>query len=176
MEEKTMSGCSNPEAFERLVNSVKVKLYKTSMSILRSDDDACDAIQDTLLDAFKYFNTLKEEKYFNTWITRILINNCNDIIKKRQKISYINKECEISEDASYYDTYKSDSALESALNCLDFDLRTITVLFYYDNLSVQDISDILKIPEGTVKSRLSRAREKLFKILSEGGENDGWSR
>ena len=96
-----------------------------------------------------------------------------NIIKKRQKISYINKECEISEDASYYDTYKSDSALESALNCLDFDLRTITVLFYYDNLSIQDISDILKIPEGTVKSRLSRAREKLFKILSEGGENDG---
>ena len=60
MEEKTMSGCSNPEAFERLVNSVKVKLYKTSMSILKSDDDACDAIQDTLLDAFKYNYTTIE--------------------------------------------------------------------------------------------------------------------
>jgi len=173
MGEKTMSGCSNPEAFERLVNSVKTKLYKTGMAILKNDDDVCDAIQDTLVSAYKYFNTLKEEKYFATWITRILINKCYDIIKKNQKVGYLNKQIEINENTAYYDEYKVDSRVERALNLIDSDLRSTTVLYYYDDFSVEEISDILNIPVGTVKSRLSRAREKLYNILKEEGENIG---
>ena len=173
MEEKTMSGCSNPEAFERLVNSVKTKLYKTGMAILKNDDDACDAIQETLISAYKYYDTLKEEKYFATWITRILINKCYDIIKKNQKVSYLNKQVEINENTAYYDEYKIDSRLEKALNSIDSDLRTTTVLYYYDDFSIEEISDILNIPAGTVKSRLSRAREKLYNLLKEEGENIG---
>ena len=173
MGEKTMSGCSNPEAFERLVNSVKTKLYKTSMAILKNDDDACDAIQEALISAYKYYDTLKEEKYFATWITRILINKCYDIIKKNQKVSYLNKQVEINENTAYYDEYKIDSRLEKALNSIDSDLRTTTVLYYYDDFSVEEISDILNIPVGTVKSRLSRAREKLYNLLKEEGENIG---
>ena len=173
MGEKTMSGCSNPEAFERLVNSVRTKLYKTGMAILKNDDDVCDAIQDTLISAYKYFDTLREEKYFATWITRILINKCYDIIKKNQKVSYLNKQVEINENTAYYDEYKIDSRVEKALNSIDPDLRTTTVLYYYDDFSVEEISDILNIPAGTVKSRLARAREKLYNLLKEEGENIG---
>lgn len=173
MGEKTMSGCSNPEAFERLVNSVKTKLYKTGMAILKNDDDVCDAIQDTLISAFKYFDTLKEERYFKTWITRILINKCYDIIKKNQKVSYLNKQAEVNENTAYYDEYKIDSRVEKALCSIDSDLRTTTVLYYYDDFSIEEISDILNIPAGTVKSRLSRAREKLYDLLKEEGDNIG---
>ena len=173
MRNKTMSGCSNPEAFERLVNSVKTKLYKTGMAILKNDDDTYDAIQNTLISSYKYFDTLKEEKYFKTWITRILINKCYDILKKKEKISYLNKEIEVNENTAYYDEYKIDSKVENALNTLDSDLRTTTILYYYDDFSVEEISDILNIPEGTVKSRLSRARGKLYNLLKEEGDNIG---
>ena len=172
MRNKTMSGCSNPEAFERLVNSVKTKLYKTGMAILKNDDDTYDAIQNTLISSYKYFDTLKEEKFFKTWITRILINKCYDILKKKEKISYLNKEIEVNENTAYYDEYKIDSKVENALNTLDSDLRTTTILYYYDDF-VEEISDILNIPEGTVKSRLSRARGKLYNLLKEEGDNIG---
>ena len=60
-----------------------------------------------------------------------------------------------------------ESELEYVLNKIDNDLKTVTVLYYYDDLSINDISDALNIPEGTVKSRLSRAREKIYNILKE---------
>ena len=69
------------------------------------------------------------------------------------------------ESNTYYEIYCEKSELEMILNQIDDDLRTITVLYYYDDLTVTEIADILDIPEGTVKSRLSRARDKIFKIL-----------
>ena len=92
-EENEPRNC-NPEAFERLVCTIKIQLYKTGMAILKNDDDTCDAIQETLISAYKSFQNLKNKEYFNTWITRILINKCYDIIRNNKKISYINKEME----------------------------------------------------------------------------------
>ena len=162
----------SPEAFETLLATVKVKLYKTGMAILKNDDDTCDAIQETLISAYKSFNTLKEKKYFSTWITRILINKCYDIIKKNKKISYINEQMEQQGDASYYDIYKEESSLEKVLNLISQDLKLVTVLYYYDEFSIKEISEMINIPEGTVKSRLARAREKLYEILKK-EEGDG---
>lgn len=72
----------SPEVFEKLVISQKNKLYKTGMAILKNDEDTCDAIQETLISAYKNFENLNNIEYFNTWITRILINKCRDIIRK----------------------------------------------------------------------------------------------
>lgn len=156
-----------PEAFENLVNSQKSKLYKTGMAILKNDDDTCDAIQETLISAYKHLENLKNIEYFNTWITRILINKCYDIIRKNKKISYINKEMEIDSNTSYYDVYKSESQVERVLNLIDSELKLVSVLYYYDEYSIKEISELLNIPEGTVKSRLSRARDKMYNILKE---------
>lgn len=152
------------QAFARLIEQVKVKIYKTGMSILKNDDDTCDAIQETLESAYKNLNSLNEEKYFSTWIIRIMINKCYDIIRKNKKIAYINEKMQV-ENNGYYDMYCSESELESVLNQIDSDLKTTVVLYYYDDMSVSQVSEILNIPEGTVKSRLSRAREKLYDIL-----------
>ena len=67
----------------------------------------------------------------------------------------------------YYEIYSQESELEVVLNKIDKDLRMVTVLYYYDDLSVSQISEMLNIPEGTVKSRLSRARSKIYTILKE---------
>jgi RNA polymerase sigma-70 factor (ECF subfamily) len=143
------------------------------MAILKNDDDVCDALQDTLLSAYQNLGSLQNKDYFATWIIRILVNKCYDIIRKNKKVVYLNQKLEIQED-TYYQMYSQESDLERILNQIDSDLKTVTVLYYYDDLSISTISEILNIPEGTVKSRLSRAREKIFKILKkEEGEFNG---
>lgn len=165
---------SSPEAFERLINTVKVKLYKTGMAILKNDDDTCDALQETLLSAYKNFDKLENKQYFSTWITRILINKCYDIIKKNRKNAMVNQLLEVEGNESYYDRYKEDSTLERVLNEISQDLKLVTVLYYYDEFSVKEISEMLNVPEGTVKSRLARARDKMYEILKmEEGERIG---
>ena len=161
------------EAFSTLVEDVKIKLYKTGISILKNDDDTCDAIQETLIKAYRSINTLKNNEYFATWIIRILINQSYDIIRKNNKVVAINEKIEIKEDL-YYERYKEESTLDTVLNMIDKDLKLVTVLYYYDDFSVSEIAEFLNIPEGTVKSKLSRAREKIYDILKkEEGEQIG---
>ena len=159
------------ELFNSLINPLKIKLYKTGMSILKNDDDVCDAVQNTMFSAYRNFEKLENEKFFSTWITRIMINNCYDIIKNNKKISYLNEKME-KEDGFYYDTYKEESKVEKALNSIDEDLRMVALLYYYDGFPVKEISKICDIPEGTVKSRLSRCRERLYILLKEEGDNN----
>lgn len=152
------------EEYVELINENRAKMYKTAMAILRNDEDACDAIQEALLSSYKSLKNLKNKDFFVTWITRILINKCYDIIQKNKKIVYVDDQ--ITENTlGYYDTYKTESTLEYVISRLDEELRQIVVLYYYDELKVGEISNILLIPEGTVKSRLSRARKKIEEVL-----------
>ena len=166
MDDFELAKNGDSEAFKVIIETVKTKLYKTGMAILKNDDDTCDAIQETLISAYKNLNSLKNQKYFSTWIIRILINKCYDIIEKNRKVVAINQKMEI-ENTGYYQFYASESILENVLNNIDLDLRTVTVLYYYDELSVSEIAETLNIPEGTVKSRLSRARNTIFEILKQ---------
>lgn len=159
--------------FIELINSNRLKMYKTAIAILKNEDDANDAIQDALYSAYKNYENLKDKNLFTTWIIRILINKCYDIINKNKKIVYMDDS--ITENtAGKVDTYEIESSLEWVLNKIDKDLKEIVVLYYYDELSVTEIAKILEIPSGTVKSRLSRARNQIGKILEkEEGEFDG---
>lgn len=103
-----------------------------------------------------------------------LINKCYDIIRKNKKVSSLNEEIESNTDIAYYDIYKSESIVERVLNMIDSDLRLVATLYYYDEYSVKEISELLNIPEGTIKSRLSRARDKMYDILKkEEGDSIG---
>lgn len=157
-------------AFSKLIEMVKYKLYKTGMAILKNDDDICDAIQETLIKAYKSINTLNNNEFFTTWIIRILINQCYDIIRKNNKIISIDEKLKAMQN-TYHELYSQESSLEYVLNMIDKELKLVTVLYYYDDLSVGKISEILNIPEGTVKSRLARARRKIYAILKEEGDN-----
>ena len=167
MEEK------DKEVFIKNINENRLKMYKTAIAILKNEDDANDAIQDALYSAYKNYYNLKEKSYFTTWIIRILINKCYDIINKNKKIAYIDDS--ITENTTgVEDNYEVENSLEWVLNKIDKDLKEIVVLYYYDELSVTDIATILEIPQGTVKSRLSRAREQIGKIMKkEEGEFNG---
>lgn len=164
MNDLELAKSGNKEAFARLIESIKVKLYKTGMSILKNDDDTCDAIQETLMSIFKNLYTLNQLEYFQTWAVRIMINKCYDIIRKNKQISNLNEKAGFELD-TYYEEYANLSEMEKILNQIDVSLKTVVVLYYYDELSVSEIAESLQIPPGTVKSRLSRAREKLYEII-----------
>lgn len=143
-------------------------MYKVAKSILKNEDDVCDAIQNALVSAYTNLYRLQNNQYFSTWIIRILINKCYDIAKDNQK-RYNNvidiDDYNTDEGVRSYDRYNSDSIMENVLSKIDEELRTITVLYYYNDYSVSEIARIIDIPEGTVKSRLSRARSKIYEIM-----------
>ena len=170
MEDLELAKQGDYEALEREINKIKYKLYKTGMAILKNDEDVCDALQETLISIYKNIKKLEKNEDFSTWAIRILINKCNDIIRKNKKITNINEKMQI-DTINYYEIYEKESTLEQVLNKIDENLRLITVLYYYNDLSVSKISETLNIPEGTVKSRLARARTKIYELLKdEGGE------
>ena len=164
----------NNAAFGQLVEENKLKMYKVAKSILKNEDDVCDAIQNALLSAYTNIGKLQNNQFFSTWLIRILINKSYDIANKNQKV-YSNvtdiDEYNTNDNLKSYDTYESESLIENVLNKIDDDLRTITVLYYYNDYSVSEIARIVDIPEGTVKSRLSRARSKIYEVI-QGEEGD----
>ena len=118
---------------------------------------------ETILKAYEKLPTLKKEKYFRTWITRILINECKGILRKRKNVipyeEYMDN-MKMTEEDRY-------SHLYMAIMVLPEDLRVLVTLYYLEGFSLKEISEALDIPEGTIKSRLSRAREFLKAQLSD---------
>lgn len=167
--EKAKKG--DEKAFEQLIEQYKYKIYKTAKAILKDEDDVCDAIQEVLIRVYNNIQNLQNDEFFSTWLIRIVINKCYDILKMNQKKNSKVVNIQEVEELSTYDTYNG-ILVEEVLKELEEDLKIVTVLYYYDDISVKDIATMLEIPEGTVKSRLSRAREKLYQILRKEEEND----
>lgn len=153
------------DAFSRLIEYNLNYMYRISKAILYSNEaDIEDAIQETIIKAWKHLHTLKNEDYFKTWLIRILINECKELLRKQKKVLLAANSVYTSENF-----IKNSEKIEirDAINRLENDLRTIVILFYFEDLPHKEISYILEIPEGTVKSRLSRAKNKLSKLLKE---------
>ena len=104
MEDLELAKQGDYEALEREINKIKYKLYKTGMAILKNDEDVCDALQETLISIYKNIKKLEKNEYFSTWAIRILINKCNDIIRKNKKITNINEKIQI-DTINYYEIY-----------------------------------------------------------------------
>lgn len=151
----------NKEAFLSLIDENRLNIYRVARGMLKSTEDVEDAIQNTIIKAYSSIGSLKNDEFFKTWIIRILINECNSILRKNKKITSMEDSNE-----HYNDSYENLD-LTTAINSLSDDLRVTTVLFYFEDLSLKDIAKILEIPEGTVRSRLTRARAKLREIMDE---------
>lgn len=168
--EKAING--DNEAFNRIIIQNKEAMYKTAIVILRNEDDAYDAIQDALIKMYKNIQNLQKAEAFKSWSRRIIINSCYDIIEKNKKIIDMNSRLTDTYGEIREDVYKCEDELVKILDQIEPDLRLTVTLYYYNELTVKEISEIIKIPEGTVKSRLSRARKKLYQILkTERSEN-----
>lgn len=151
------------EAFIELINENRLNIYRVAKGILKNEYDIEDAIQNTVIKAFEKISNLKNDDLFRTWIIRILINECNDILRKNKRVVPLEDNIEKEK----YDDKYENMDLTNAVSSLNEDLRNITVLYYFEDMSTVEIAKLLGIPEGTVRSRLSRAREKLRERMKE---------
>lgn len=150
-------------SFTELIEENKLRFYKTAKAILKNDDDVYDALQEALMSIYQNIKQLKDLKFFSTWSTRIIINKCYDLLRKRKNnIVPFDENMENDINNSKNDVYEVDQyGIKKAVEGLNEELKLITILYYYDDYSVNEIAEILDIPTGTVKSRLSRVREIL---------------
>lgn len=162
------------EAFTELMKIILPDLYRVAQARLNNLDDVYDAINETMIRSYENLKNLKHPEYFKTWITKILINECNKIyfIKIKQnrifnKILRINNYKKIQ-----YSTEIIDDKIqfESLIKNLSKEERTIMILYYSNKFTTLEISKILNIKESTIKSKLKRAKEKIKK--EKGGENN----
>lgn len=151
------------EAFIQAITEYMPVMYKVARTRLLSEDDIGDAIQESILTAFKNLQSLKNFKYFRTWLIRILINQCNDITRQNSKVicmgSY--EEADMLTKGVCDDNIVSEMDFNHILMQLSIEYRTVVVLYYVNGFNTREISEILNEKEGTIKSKLSRAREQL---------------
>ena len=155
------------EEFLRLTLDSEPTLFHVSLSILHNEQDCADAVQEAILKAYENRHKLKEIKYFKTWIVRIVINECYGMLRRKKHFQ------------TYDDTVLNDFAnlshyvreeyidLYRAISRLNEKVKICVVLHYLEGYSVAETANVLKIPIGTVKSRLNHARKELKGLLGE---------
>lgn len=163
--EKAINGDDN--AFYRIIMKNKDTMYKTAIIILKNEEDASDALQESLIKMYENIKNLQKAEAFNAWSRKIVLNNCYKIINKKKKINDINLKLIDEYITTKEDYYEWEDEALKKLEQLEPELKLTASLYYYKELTIKQISQVMKIPEGTVKSRLSRARRKLCLILKE---------
>lgn len=155
----------NADAFQVLIHEEKEKLYKMAFVYVRNEDDALEVFQETVYKALKSIATLKNNDYFSTWLTRILINTAMTFLKKRQRIVPFSHELlENMGEARYV---KRDEQLDllDAMEEIEEKYKTVLLLRFYEDYTVQQIAEILNYPEGTVKTNIRRGLAALKKKM-----------
>lgn len=153
-------------AFYELISLKKEILYKTAYTYVKNREDALDIVQEVVCKAYISIKKLKEPKFFNTWIIRILINCCLDFLKKNKKtIELIDN---ITEDKEAVNENKEEIIdLYNSLDKLNEKYKTIVILKYFQGLTLQEIADVLNYPLGTAKTYLHKALVQLRLELKE---------
>lgn len=159
------------ENFAKLVIDSTDSLYRVSRSILRNDSDCEDAVSEAITIAFQKLASLKKDEYAKTWLTRILIHECFHIRKQQSRITLISDDSESILNTLKYSENSCDTDnyfdLYYAMSHLTEDQRLAVILYYYEGYSVREIAKITGVTQGTVKSRLGRARNQLKQLLKE---------
>ena len=179
-----MSVKGDASAFGVLVERYQNKAYAISIKIVQNHDDALDCVQDSFIKAFRSLSTFNFQSSFNTWLYRIVTNTSLDLLRKNKKYQSnipIEKPLSGDDDDDYFiqiEDRKADVeniaisnqtviAVREAISQLSEDLKKVILLFEIEQFSLIEVSKILNIPVGTVKSRLFRAREKLAILLKD---------
>jgi RNA polymerase sigma-70 factor (ECF subfamily) len=152
------SGSVAQQAFVRLTERELHRAYRLAGLILGNQHDAEDATQDALVRAWDAASRLRSWDDFQAWFDRILVNVCRDRLRRRRLISFIPIGGEHDRPTGdQFQRVLAQDELLRAMAVLDADLRTVVVLRFWADLSVDAIAQRVGAPSGTVKSRLNRA-------------------
>ncbi len=179
MEIKLFSRRQEREQFERLAQENERRVYAVCFHMVGNREDAQDCAQETMLRAFRAFSSFRRDASFSTWITRIAVNACLDALRKRRPAASLDA---LREDAGFDPPDTAPTAyarleqkermrlLQEGLRQLPDDMRAVIVLRDLEGMEYDAIAEALGLPLGTVKSRVSRARNKLSEILQKSSE------
>lgn len=164
-------------AFESLVTAYERRVYSLALRSTGSEADAADITQEVFLRAYRSLDTFRGESGFSTWLYRITVNLCVDLARKNNPAESLDDE-QALEAPETRGAYQPETALanselrrelDAALSLVSEEHRKIVILRDVAGMSYADIAAALELEEGTVKSRLARARAALRKILIERG-------
>jgi RNA polymerase sigma-70 factor, ECF subfamily len=148
-------------AFARLIEAHQGMLYRVCRTILSNDADCADAVQETVIVAWKHIGHLRNAESFPAWLARICINRCYRIARsRRQPVNFSEPVAESTHNDTRLDVL-------SAVLDLPEELRLAVVFYYYEDWSIEDTARVLRTFPGTVKSRLHRARQQLAMTLKD---------
>lgn len=143
------------------------RFYRFAYRYMKNADESVEVVQETIVKALEKIHTLRQKEYLKAWFYRILINECITNIRKNKRIVFT-EQCY---DVPYNDTDISKKELTSiifkAIDNLDIKYKTIILLRFYEDMTISDIADVLKININTVKSRLYRALDILKSELKD---------
>lgn len=168
------------EAFSMIVDIYKDKLFHLSYRMLGNRHEAEDIAQEAFVRAYVNIHSYDQTKKFSTWIYRIATNLCIDRIRKKKPDYFLDSEVAGTDGLTLYSQIATDEkGPEAAVESMEIQevvqreilklsdkYRVVIVLRYIDDLSIKEISELLNIPEGTVKTRIHRGREALRKQLN----------
>ncbi|WP_253278859.1 sigma-70 family RNA polymerase sigma factor [Psychrobacillus sp. FJAT-21963] len=155
------------QAFIQLIQMHKKVLYHTAFAFLKNEHDAVEALQEVTFRAYQKIHTVKEPQYMKTWLIRIMMNYCQDHLKKNKR--YISNE--FLQEMGYY-TDNTNLEMEESIASLSSAEQQLIFLKYFQDTKIKEIAEIKNIPEGTVKSRLHKALKSLRNFLTEKGDID----
>ncbi len=170
------------DAFEHLVRKYQKQMFNIVFRIVSDYDEACEIVQNSFLSAYRAINSFRKEAKFSTWLTAITINHARNYLKQtksRREIVFIEESAHsgnhefiesgfLSTGMTAIERMERDEIRQRVQECIgsmDNDQREVLVLRDLEDLSYDEIHSVLRIPDGTVKSRLSRARNALKKCL-----------
>lgn len=145
------------ENFSRLVQAQQRRMYRIALSYTASSADAEDAMQEALLRAWNRRDTLRDDALFATWLTRILINECKTLLRKRRRMLPVEALPVIAAPAPD----EAAMALRTALFALPEKYRMPLMLSLLEGYTLRETASMLALPLGTVKSRVARAKKQL---------------
>ena len=147
-------------AFVELIEGQKGTLYKVARSYLHNDADAADAISETVLACFEKLPSLRQAQYFRTWLVRILIRKCQDMLRERKRSVPLDEITEMGQDEPGHAWVEFLTLLGS----LDEKYRTVLLLYYGEGFTIKEIAQAMELKEEAVKTRLQRARASLKQV------------
>lgn len=171
------------QAFELLISKHQKKVYNIAFNYLKNYDDAQEISQEAFIKAFKSIKQFNNNSTFTTWLYRITTNTCIDFLRKSKNKQAMSLDMEISlnndsniriEVASKEDTpdiiyekMELKKTIYSALDHLKEEQKSVVILKDIQGFNYEEISEILNIPIGTVRSRLNRSRKYLKELLQD---------
>ena len=155
------------QEFARRTDAVKARLYRTAYLYLGSEGGARGAVDETGYQALRRLKQLRQPEFCDTWITRILINQCHRELRRRKRFAPEGEEA--LPDTAGPDDYDA-LPLKEAIRRLPEELRTVVILRYFAGYTLEETARSLDLPRGTVSTRQRRALQLLRLELGEEGE------